>query len=128
MRPHVLTLEYASPPLSLNYRLNRWEANRRSRALLDSATYWARAVRNVHPEMRRLEPIEVTLTWVVPDRRKRDEDNPVPTLKALCDGLVLGGLVPDDTPQYMRKNMPRIEYRPGSIPHLELSVVLANLD
>lgn len=67
---------------------------------------------------------------VVADRRKRDEDNVVPTLKALCDGLVDAKVVKDDTPQYMVKNMPVIEYRKGAKPHLELvvSVLPTNLD
>jgi hypothetical protein len=66
--------------------------------------------------------VDVVMVWVVKDRRKRDVENPVPTLKALCDGLVDAGIVPDDTPNYMVKHMPRIVYDPGARPEVLLKV------
>lgn len=60
--------------------------------------------------------VHVWMEWVVTDARRRDSDNTVPTLKALCDGLVDAGVVPDDTPAYMTKHMPSIlidKTRPG---------------
>ena len=124
MSEHRLILNHASPPLSENHRMNRYARARVVRELRTTAGWWARSLRI------RAEHVEVSLIWVVADRRKRDEDNVVPTLKALCDGLVDGGLVPDDTPQYMSKQMPVIEYREGAQHHLELvvSVPVANLD
>jgi len=121
---HRLTLNYERPPLSENYRMNRYERARVVKEVRTLAGWWARSLR------LRAEHVEVSLIWVVADGRKRDEDNVVPTLKALCDGLVDGGLVPDDTPQYMTKRMPVIEKRKGTTPHLELvvSVPDANLD
>lgn len=123
-REYRLTLHYERPPLSENDRLHRYERASRVRALRDASGFWGRSLR------LRTERVEVTLIWVVRDRRKRDEDNVVPTLKALCDGLVDAGIVPDDTPRYMAKNMPRIEYREGAKPHLELVVSVGepNLD
>lgn len=59
--------------------------------------------------------VSVGLVWVVPDKRRRDAENPVPTLKALCDGLVDAGLVPDDTPEFMEKLMPVIVYVKGEL-------------
>lgn len=55
----------------------------------------------------------VEMIWTVPDRKRRDEENPVATLKPVCDGLVDAGIVPDDVPLYMTKPMPRIEYVKG---------------
>lgn len=123
MTEHRLTLHYERPPLSENDRLHRFERAQRVRALRASTGLWGRRIRGA-------ERVEVTLIWVVSDRRKRDEDNVVPTLKALCDGLVDAKVVKDDTPQYMVKNMPVIEYRKGAKPHLELvvSVLPTNLD
>lgn len=60
--------------------------------------------------------VHVWMEWVVTDARRRDEDNIVPTYKALCDGLVDAGVVPDDTPKFMTKHMPSIpidKTRPG---------------
>lgn len=60
----------------------------------------------------------VELVWYVPDRRKRDVDNLVWTLKPLCDALSSNAkpwdhlIVPDDTPEFMTKPMPRIVYAP----------------
>ena len=62
------------------------------------------------------------MTWVVKDRRRRDDENPVSTLKALCDGLVDAGIVPDDTREFMVKNMPVIDYRKGAQPRIVLDV------
>ncbi|AWY05400.1 RusA-like resolvase [Microbacterium phage Fireman] len=123
MTEHRLVLNYERPPLSENYRQNRYERARLVRDLRTAAGWWARSLRI------RAERVEVGLIWVVADGRRRDEDNVVPTLKALCDGLVDGGIVPDDTPQYMVKRMPVIERRDGETPHLELvlSVPDANL-
>lgn len=76
------------------------------------------------PKMQRMQ---VELVWVVKDRRKRDADNAVPFLKAIADGLasdagISAHLVPDDSPEYCVKLMPRIEYRQGSTPHFEVHV------
>lgn len=124
MTEYRLRLDYKRPPLSENYRLNRYAKARLVRELRTTSGWWARSLRV------RAEHVEVSLIWVVADGRKRDADNVVPTLKALCDGLVDGGIVPDDTPQYMTKRMPVIEIRRGEEPHLELvvSVADANLD
>jgi crossover junction endodeoxyribonuclease RusA len=55
----------------------------------------------------------VVMLWTVPDKKRRDEENPMPDFKAACDGLVDAGVVPDDTPQYMAKFMPVITYEKG---------------
>jgi crossover junction endodeoxyribonuclease RusA len=60
-----------------------------------------------------LDHVTVQLIWTVPDRRRRDEENPVSTLKPWCDGMVDAGVVPDDTPDLMTKPMPIIEYVKG---------------
>jgi Holliday junction resolvase RusA-like endonuclease len=66
--------------------------------------------------------VEVLMTWTVKDRRRRDAENPVATLKALCDGLVDAGIVPDDTPEFMVKHMPVIRYQKDATPDIQLYV------
>lgn len=61
---------------------------------------------------------EVALTWYVSDKRKRDADNLVWTLKPLADALAGNKphdhkIVDDDTPDLMTKHMPEIIYRAG---------------
>jgi crossover junction endodeoxyribonuclease RusA len=67
---------------------------------------------------------EVRLVWYVNTRTRRDDENPVATLKALCDGLVDAEVVEDDTRAYMLKHMPEIVYVHKSIDtaHFEFTV------
>lgn len=77
----------------------------------------ARRVRYVRTISRRFADIagipplgrcRVHLTWYVLDARRRDPVNLSYTLKALQDGLVDAGVVPDDTPDLMDTIMPAI--------------------
>lgn len=97
---------WSKPPLSLNYRMHHMQAANLVKQIRSEMHARARVI----PELSRCE---VVLTWFVKDRRKRDDENPVPTLKALCDGLVDAEVVPDDTSEFMVKRMPVIVYRPG---------------
>lgn len=65
-----------------------------------------------------LDRCRVELVWQVPDRIARDVDNLAWTLKPICDALagrrpLDHQIVPNDTPEWMEKPMPRIDYRPG---------------
>lgn len=104
------TFDWPRPPLTANQRLHYMARARITRDVRTAAAY---AFRNF-PEV---EKVRVELVWVVTDKRRRDVDNIVPTLKAVCDGLVDVEIVPDDTPQYMEKVMPTIELgeKPGVI-------------
>lgn len=113
-----IVLGYDGPPISLNSRMKWQQSSRINRDLRAEARY--RSAR-----IPRLAHADVTLDWVVVDKRRRDEDNMFATLKPLADGLVDAGIVPDDTPEYMAKRC-RIRYVPrseGGFPHLELIVV-----
>lgn len=67
---------------------------------------------------------EVTLTWYVNTHARRDNENPVASLKAWCDGLVDAGIVADDTEEFMVKNMPRIVWvdKKVDVAHMELRI------
>jgi crossover junction endodeoxyribonuclease RusA len=56
-----------------------------------------------------LPPCYVRVTFPVPDNRRRDADNPAPTVKAIVDGLVDAGLWPDDTPEWVETLGSRFE-------------------
>lgn len=99
------TFPWSKPPLSLNYRMHHMQAAKLVKELRTLMHAKAR-------EMPTLTRCRVELTWYVNTRVRRDDENPVPTLKALCDGLVDAEVVPDDTAEYMRKMMPSIVYRP----------------
>lgn len=94
-----IALPWKKPPLTLNQRMHWAKKAQITKMLRDSARYLAR---NRVPE---LGACDVTLVWHPRDRRRRDADNPFPTLKALADGLVDAGVVADDTPDLMGKDV-----------------------
>ena len=102
-RVWTISLPWQRPPLHLNDRTH-WAAKAKLTAMVRK-TAWTLARANRVPTLDRCE---VTLIWAPPDRRTRDADNLVATLKPLCDGLVDANIVPDDTPWFMVKHMPRI--------------------
>lgn len=102
---HTLWLPYATPPLTANQRLH-WAVKARTTAdVRRTAMLLARAAKLPQG----VEHVTIELHYTPRDRRRRDADNLVPTLKAACDGLVDAGLVPDDTPDLMTKHMPTID-------------------
>lgn len=102
-RVWVLPLPWTKAPLSLNQRLNHYARYRLEQNVKHTAKALAQSKR-----IPRLDRCRVELVYVPRDRRRRDEDNLVASLKPLCDGLVLAGVVPDDTPWFMEKPSPRI--------------------
>lgn len=94
-----IALPWDKPPLTLNQRMH-WAPK----------AQWTRTLRAgshllaLQAKIPQLDTCTVTLLWHPPDRRRRDEDNPIPTLKALADGVVDAGVVTDDTPDLMRKH------------------------
>lgn len=105
----VVPLPWELPPLSLNDR-RHWRAHHKERAAAHEAARWAvRAARLGGPHTL----IEACLHYRPTARGRRDQDNLVATAKVVFDTLAGGphgeNVVPDDTPQYMRKLMPRIE-------------------
>jgi crossover junction endodeoxyribonuclease RusA len=105
---YVLELPWDAPPLHLNQRLHHHEEARIIREVRDVGRDLGRRILPhgmAHPSL--------TLVWLVTTRHRRDEDNIVPTLKALADGICDAGVVEDDTPEYMHKAMPIIAYAKG---------------
>lgn len=113
----TLTYRYERPPLTSNQRAHWRTRQRWSKVLRVETAAKARAA-----GLTGLGRCRVTLTWYVTTRHRRDADNVVPTLKAMCDGLVDADVVPDDTPELMDKLMPRLEYEPAGTARLVLEV------
>jgi crossover junction endodeoxyribonuclease RusA len=102
-RTWTLTLPWTKPPLTLNGRQHHMAKARTTKTVRATAALLARKYR-IPPLAR----CEVLLTYYPRDKRRRDEDNLVATLKACCDGIVDAQVVRDDTPDLMTKPMPRI--------------------
>lgn len=112
MPVYVLPLGFATPPLTLNSRTH-W----RTRARLVKQIRTAVFVRGRQVKMAPAPHVHVQLYYVPPDRRDRDPDNLVATLKPAIDALTARGqdrgwpalgVVPDDTPEYVSWSPPRI--------------------
>lgn len=93
-----LRLPYERPPLSLNQRLH-WAAKARLTKQVRERVAWLCLAEHLP---RGLDRIEVLLVVHPKDRRRRDGDNYVATLKPCLDGLVDHGLVPDDNSDHVR--------------------------
>lgn len=101
-RQWVLDLPWTAPPLSMNDR-DKWQVKAAKTAKVRAAVSWI-----VRAEVPPLDRCDVVLTYHPRDKRRRDEDNLVATLKVACDAIVTAGVVRDDTPDLMVKHMPVI--------------------
>ncbi len=90
-------------PLSLNDR-GHW--TRRAGATRD----WREIARLCVKADRvpRLARADIRLVATPPDRRRRDRTNLSPTYKAVVDGVVDAGVIPDDTPEFVDEHMPEL--------------------
>lgn len=93
----VLRFPQPAARYSMNDRLHWSRAHAVKEVWRDAAYWWAKS--NRLPQ--NLPPCEIRVTFPVPDRRRRDSDNPAPTVKAIVDGLVLHGCWPDDDPMWV---------------------------
>lgn len=111
LRSWRLELPYVKPPLSLNDRRPRMVIWRDQHNLRNQVRYLARAAK-----IPRLDRIDVALHYEPTDRRTRDQDNLVATLKPAIDGLrdygpryrdarmveaAWVGIVADDSPEHV---------------------------
>jgi Holliday junction resolvase RusA-like endonuclease len=58
-------------------------------------------------------PVTADVTFVVPDRRRRDMDNLLAMLKPAWDGLVDAGLLVDDSAEMLRLGAPKMRVEKG---------------
>ena len=121
-RTWEIRLPWTKPPLSLNDR-SHWRAKAQATAQVRGLTREAVVAACWGDKVHlKLPPrVAVLLTYVPRDKRRRDADNLVGTLKACCDGIVSAGLVADDTPDLMLKHMPVIA-EPDGDPRLVLVI------
>lgn len=110
-------LPWTSPPLSLNSRIH-WAA----KARITSSV--RRTTSRLCKPLGAANQIQVTLTYIPKDSRRRDADNLVATLKPICDGIVDAGVVTDDDPAHMIKDMPVIAAADPKDPRLELTITV----
>lgn len=120
----MLELPWAVPPVKPNGGYgNRYSHAAKVREARQAAGLLAR-----NAKVPALGRCEVLLEWHVGDRIARDVDNLCWTLKPLCDALSSAKkptdhrIVPDDTPEWMVKPMPRIVYVKGQVKRMTLTI------
>ncbi len=95
-QPHgTIVLPWPKPPMSMNAR-DHWAVKAEKVAAVREAVRLL-----ARPHALRLAqaigtPVEVELCWEVTDKRRRDVDNAVATLKPAIDGLRDAGILADD--------------------------------
>ena len=102
----ILKYDWTVPPLHANKKWKHWAPKASMVKTVRRATQLLAA------RIPDLGKCEVTLTWIVTDRRVRDVDNLWPLVKACCDGLVDAGVAKDDRPEFMVKPAPIILWVP----------------
>ena len=107
MKIYPLTLPYERPPLSLNDR-GQTPGARAKRSAVAALIKRDVAALAKAAQIGPQERIHVRLNYQPKDRRRRDADNLVATLKPCIDGLVAAGIVPDDCDPFVDWSKPRI--------------------
>lgn len=67
------------------------------------------------------EKVLVKVHFFYKDHRRRDQDNAMFSLKSMYDGIVDSGLVTDDTPDYMVREVPVLSIDPDC-PRVEIAI------
>lgn len=88
-------------PLNANDRGN-WQSRAEGVKTWRNAGYVASRT----ARLPRMDRIRVALHAVPPTARRRDPSNLMPTQKAVLDGIVAAGLVPDDSQAHVQELMP----------------------
>ena len=128
-----LTLPYDRPPAALTANTRaHWRARSRDTRQVRSDVVRLAQQAGMHRLDLPVEHVEAGLVWAPGDHRRRDEDNLYPLAKACFDAIARGpragwvglDLVPDDTPEWFTKRMPRIEPPPAKGMWLDVILTL----
>lgn len=99
----MVALPYLSPPLSANQRMHWSVRGRVTREVRSTAAWIAR-----HTKLPAADRLTITLHYRPSTKRRRDAHNLYPLVKALVDGLVDAGIVPDDNTEHVSTPEPVI--------------------
>lgn len=103
--------------LTSNQRHGHWATRARLTSYLRARS---RALHRGQPQYQRAA-LTVTVTWA--DRRRRDASNLQPTIKALIDGAIDAGILPDDSDRHLTA----LTITANPEPHRRPGVVLIDL-
>lgn len=110
-----IDLPWTQPPLTANQRMHWAEKARVTSFVRRYAAILAR-------KAPRTERLVVTLHYQPKQQRRRDRHNLWPTVKALVDGIVDAGIVPDDDTEHVSTPEPVIHAPNGDRPAMWLEL------
>ena len=116
-RAVTITLPYPPPALSPNSRCG-WRAKAaavkayRYECKVETLNFYYAAYGTAREWKKPVAPIEVTITFILIDKRRQDWDNLLASFKAGIDGIVDAGLLPDDD---VRSWSPTLRYEQGAV-------------
>lgn len=96
MASWTLRIQAPAPFINANQRQHRLAIRGNIKLWRDAAHIYAKAAR-----LPSLQRAHITATLHFPTKRQRDVHNWMPTIKAIVDGLVDYGLLPDDSDDYL---------------------------
>ena len=132
----AFTLPLPPKELSPNYRARHWAQVSTAKAAYRRDCGWtakgamfaaaARAAETTPPppmvNFPLAAPVTAHVTFVVPDKRRRDLDNLSASMKAAWDGIVDAGVLVDDSSEHLKHAAPELVVERGT---REVRVVLA---
>lgn len=110
-----ISLPFPPRELSPNARVH-WARKAKVIAAYRQWCGWAARVGDTGfllPSLTLKPPVEATVTFVLPDKRRRDMDNLLASLKPMWDGLVDAGLLGDDSHDKLRLSAPQVRVEKG---------------
>lgn len=103
MKKIVITIPLVAPSLNMWYAGTHWSKRNKLAQEWHTAIWAICKVDKIQPITT--FPVEIATTSVFRTRHKRDVDNCVPANKLAADGLVLAGILPDDTQKYVNRHV-----------------------
>ncbi|EKT83059.1 RusA-like holliday junction resolvase [Rhodococcus phage Mbo4] len=133
MTTYRIQLPWTAPPLSMNDRgASAGAVFAKNREIAQIRSDVLRLARHARLPLNVGHAV-VQLHYRPRDKRRRDTDNLIATLKPICDALAAGttkhpgyGLVADDIPQHMAKPEPIIHQPRSRTPELWLEITCSD--
>lgn len=116
---HRIVTPFRRPPMSVNeQRRAHYHQQAKAKKEVGDVVSWLAKRQG----LKNLRPCIVTVTWFVPDKRRRDTDGLGFFLKAAVDGLVQAGALPDDHSDWVVETRLSIDKSDTTNPRIEITL------